>query len=245
MHVRSMFRTVRIASALALVVALAALAGCATKVVSTTPGVTPDTVTATGSGKVSATPDIATMQFGVSVRATDAKKALDGASVAAEKITKALVAIGIDAKDIQTANVNVYPQMDYSKGREIPNGYEANISVTTTIRDLAKIGDTITAANSAGANTISGPGFGIDEDAKYRSEAIDDAVADARKSAEAMAKAAGKRLGEVVSVVGSDVNAPIPYGDYRTMTAKDAAAVPIEPGQLDVTANVTVVFELK
>lgn len=231
--------------ALVLAVTSLAAAGCTTKVVNSSSGVTPDTVTATGSGKVSATPDIATMQFGVSVRATDAKKALDSASAAADKIAKALTAIGIDSKDIQTANVNVYPQMEYSNGKETPSGYEANISVTTTIRDLAKIGAVISAANSAGANTISGPGFGIDKDSKYRSEAIDDAVSDARTSAEAMAKAAGKQVGEVVSIVGSDVNAPIPFAEYRTMDAKSAAGVPIEPGQLDVTASVTVMFKLK
>jgi uncharacterized protein YggE len=58
--------------------------------------------------------------------------------------------------------------------------------------------------------------FTIDDPAPARAEAIDEAVADARKTAEAMAEAAG--------------------------TARD---VPIEPGQLDISANVVVVFALE
>jgi hypothetical protein len=70
-------------------------------------------------------------------------------------------------------------------------------------------------------------GVGIDgrrrssecDDGLARSKAMEEAVADARKSAEAMAKAAAKSFGA-------------------------AKSVPIAPGQLDITANVVVVFEL-
>ena len=70
-------------------------------------------------------------------------------------------------------------------------------------------------------------------------------MADARKSAEAMAKAAGKSVGEVLSMSSSDVGM-VPDAMYSASDMAGAAKdVPIEPGQLDITANVVVVFELK
>jgi len=117
--------------------------------------------------------------------------------------------------------------------------------VRTTVHDIAKLGDVITAANAAGADTINGPTFSISDPAPYRADAINRAVADARVTATAMAKAAGKSLGSVLSISSGDVSSqpgPLYAADA---TAGAAKSVPIEAGQLDVTANVTVVFELK
>jgi len=75
---------------------------------------------------------------------------------------------------------------------------------------------------------------------------IDKAVADARKSAEAMAKAAGKSVGDVLRISTTDSGfQPVPMGAAEVNTKDAALNVPIEPGQLDITASVTVVFELK
>ena len=112
------------------------------------------------------------------------------------------------------------------------------------VRDISKLGEIISAANAAGANDISGPTFTIDDPAPARAKAIEEAVADARKTAEAMANAAGKSVGAVLSMSSSDAGSvPMVYGAADAAGA--AKAVPIEPGQLDITANVVVVFELK
>jgi uncharacterized protein len=228
-----------------LLLAVSALAGCTTKVVTTSTAQPTNTVTASGSGKTMAAPDEASMTFGVTKQNTNAKKALSEASAVAKDITSALKKQGIAAEDIQTSNVSIYPQQTDQSGKVVITGYQASISVTAKIKDIGTLGEIITAANEAGADTISGPSFTISEDSKYRAVAIDKAVADARKSAEAMAKAAGKSVGDVLSMSTANVTYPIPMsgGAY---SAKDAAAsVPIEPGQLEVTADVTVVFELK
>lgn len=230
------------------VVAIAVLAtGCTTKVVTSDSGASLNTVTSSGSGRVSATPDEATMSFGVTRQAADAKKALDGASTAADKISKALKAQGVPAEDIQTSGVNVYPRYSEAGGKSTIDGFEASINVTAKVKDLDKLGEIIAALSDAGADTVSGPAFGIAEDAPYRADAIKEAVEDARKQAEEMADAAGKSVGDVVSISSSSVNVPGPmYGGARAEVALDAAkVVPIETGELDVTADVVVVFELQ
>lgn len=236
-------RTGRLLLLIALVglIAVVGLTGCTTKVVSAPSGTPTNSVTASGSGKVAAAPDEATMSFGVTAQASDPEKALDEASATAEKITAAVVAEGVDKKDIQTTNVSVYPQQDQNG---TITGYQANLTVTVKLTDMAKVGEVISAANAAGANSINGPTFGIGDDSEYSAQSTEKAVDDARRNAEAMAKAAGRSVGEVIAITGSNVNVPGPVM-FDAARAESAGAVPVEPGQLDVTSDVTVVFELK
>ena len=228
----------------ALVLALVLLAGCGEA--STTPaGAAANTVTASGTGTTQAVPDTAEMSFGVTTMSANAKSALDDASKIAAQIASALKKLGIADKDIQTQDVSVYPQTVDQDGKQVITGYQASLSVRVKVRDIAKLGEIISAANAAGANAISGPTFFVDDPAPARAEAIDEAVADSRKSAEAMAKAAGKSVGAVLSMSSSDVGL-VPGPMYSTSDMAGAAKdVPIEPGQLDISANVVVVFELK
>jgi len=228
----------------ALVLALVLLAGCGEA--STTPaGAAANTVTASGTGTTQAVPDTAEMSFGVTTMSSNAKSALDDASKIAAQIASALKKLGIADKDIQTQDVSVYPQTVDQDGKQVITGYQASLSVRVKVRDIAKLGEIISAANAAGANAISGPTFFVDDPAPARAKAIDEAVADSRKSAEAMAKAAGKSVGAVLSMSSSDVGL-VPGPMYSTSDMAGAAKdVPIEPGQLDISANVVVVFELK
>ncbi len=220
------------------------LAGCGTQVVQAPPGQDLGTVTASGTGKASATPDEATMSFGVTTQDKEAKAALDSASKTADQISSAVQKAGVDKKDIQTQNVSVYP-INSPESAEI-TGYQASLNVEVTVRDLNDLSAVISAATNAGASNISGPRFDVADDATYQQQAIDEAVQDARKSAEAMAKAAGKSVGDVlrISTSGSDFT-PVPMASADVSTRDAAIDVPIEPGQLDITASVTVVFELK
>lgn len=237
------FRTKYASAALlaALALALVALAGCANG--NTTPaGAAANTVTASGSGTTQVAPDMAEMSFGVTTMSSNAKSALDNASKVARQIASAVKKQGVADEDIQTRDVSVYPQTTDQNGRQVITGYQASLSVQVKARDISKLGEIISAANDAGANTISGPAFTIDDPAPARATAIEEAVADARKSAEAMAKAAGRSVGEVLSISSSDVGTVAGPVYDRALAAE---GVPIEPGQLDITANVVVVFELE
>lgn len=234
----------RIFTGVVLVAALLALVGCQTKVVTSATGPI-NTVTAQGEGKTAAAPDQAEMYFGATVTGTDAKKTLADATKAGNKIADALKKAGIAAEDLQTTGVNLYPQQDYREGKApVITGYQASVQVRATIKDIAKVGDVIDAASVAGATDIGGPNFTLSADSDARAEAIEKAVADARTRAGVMAKAAGKSLGEVISVSEGGVSVPILYGD--SARALDyATAAKVEPGTLDITASVSVVFELK
>jgi uncharacterized protein YggE len=221
------------------------LAGCTTAV-SAPPGANVNTITASGSGTVSAVPDQAIMSFGVTAQAKDAKRALDQVSAKADKVGSAIKGAGVADKDIQTANVSIDPQYaDTSSPNPPIVGYSASLSVTAKVRDLAALSDVIGVATKAGATNVSGPTFSIAEDSAAHANAVQKAVDDARRMAAAMAKATGRSVGDVVSVTsdGGGAVPPNPLLD-GTLAAK-SVGVPIQPGQLDVTTNVTVVFALK
>jgi len=235
----------RLIPALLVIALLVALGGCTTRVV-TTDGATPlYTVTAAGTGTTASAPDTAEMYFGVTILKTDAKSALENASAAADAITKAVKNAGVAAEDIQTANVSVYPQYSYAEGKSPAiTGYSATVQVRVKLRDFETIGDVISAASNAGANEISGPNFTLSDDAEARATSLTLAVENARRQAQVMAEAAGKSLGEIVSISETGVSVPVIYGNRAAYDTIESG-VPIEAGQLDVTASVTVVFELK
>lgn len=239
-------RKVMIAAAVLAVAVVAS--GCTAKT-ATKPSdeVSKRTVTASGSGKVMASPDVATMRFGVTRRDADGGKALSKASAAATKIINALKTQGVAKEDIQTSGVTVYPRYQYKGGEAVLDGFQASINVTAKVKNLKKLGAIITALANAGAQNVRGPSYEIAEDAPYRAEALKAAVHDARAQAQAMASAEGKNVGEVVKITTSEVKMPawgyVGATDGSRFMAQ--AAVPMEAGQLDVTANVTVIFELK
>jgi len=252
MACKTRFATVTALAALALIPTV--LGGC-TKAVTTPAAPAVKTVTATGSGTVSAAPDQAEMSFGVSRRSRNANAALKATSKSARRITTALRKGGVKKKDIQTQDVSVWPQTTYRNGKEIVTGFQASVRVRAKIRDISKLGPLIDKANKAGAGEVDGPTMTISENAPYRNQAAEKAVANARKSAESMAKAAGKRVGAVLSITDGIISAPpgpfyggagLSDGGYsgQRRVAYADKSTPIEPGQLEVTSDVTVIFEL-
>jgi uncharacterized protein YggE len=99
-------------------------------------------------------------------------------------------------------------------------------------------------ANKAGANEISGPAFLVLNDAKPLVEARVGAIEDARIKAETYAKALNVRLGRVLAVSEADRGAR-PMAMMGRSAAQSDAAPPIEPGTNEITARVTVMWELK
>ena len=122
-------------------------------------------------------------------------------------------------------------------------GYSASNSVSATIEQLARTGAVIDAAVGAGANQISGPSLTHgDPESLYR-QALAAAVADARTKAQALAAAANVSLGRVTAIVeGGSAPSPMPFA--AKAAADEVASTPIEPGQGEIGATVSVTFSV-
>lgn len=208
-----------------------------------------NTVTAAGSGKALSAPDTAEFTFGVQTSDPAAKPALDRAGTAADAISSAVQKAGVAKDDIQTSGVRVEPVYAEYKEGVAPKvvSYRAHVTLRARVRDMEIIGTVIEAATGAGANTINGPTFTLEDDAEASDAAISDAVDDAKRRAQAMANASGRKLGPVVRVFETNVEVPFAQNwDYAFAgQGPEMARARIEPGQLDVTARVTVIFSLE
>jgi uncharacterized protein YggE len=234
-------KTIRIAAAALLVLAAAAFAGVGRPDSAGGASVQSEGITVNGVGTIKSVPDEAQMSFGVQTEAPTSRDALARNSSQMERVLTALKAAGIADEDIQTQDVSVWPQYD-TTGQDT-DGYVARNSVTVTVHELDKAGAVIDAATRAGANEVSGPMLSTSGREKLEAKALEAAVDNARKKAEALAKAAGVGLGRVTAMVeGGGTPGPVTLEAARASADK---AVPIQPGQEEVQATVTITFSIE
>ena len=197
-------------------------------------------ITVTGTGRVTAVPDIADWSFGVQADAGNAADALEAASASMERIVEAVRGAGVERRDIRTEQVSVYPRMS-PDGRAV-EGFSASSSVSVVVRDIGQAGEVVDAAVGAGANQVSGPSLRVSDDRSRYVAAVNAAFDEARARAEAIAARAGVSLGAPVAIVegGGFGGGPPPLAER----AGADAAVQVEPGTQEVTATLTVTFAI-
>jgi len=208
------------------------------------------TLSVSGSGDAFLAPDIAYIYIGVHTENATAAEAVTENTTQTEKLMQAIRDFGIDEKDIRTTNFSIYPMDRYDPATGLPSGektYAVDNTVYVTVRELAKLGDLLDTAVQAGANTINSVQFDVAEKDEALKQARADAVKDAESQAQALALAAGLSLGEIQSISFVDAQ-PYPIFDGKGgggMAVDQAAAVPIQPGQLTFTVSVNVTYNLK
>lgn len=205
----------------------------------------PRVITMSGHGEVRAAPDTAMLSAGVSTEGATAAAALSANNGRMQAVMATIRKLRVPDKDIRTSNFSVSPQYANS-GNEPPciTGYQASNQVDVRLEDVNKLGTVLDALAAAGANQMHGVNFLIRNDADLLSQARTAAVEEARAKAETFAKAAGVSLGEILSISESGNEAPRPM--YRMANAVVAGApVPVAMGEESVSADVTIVWEIK
>lgn len=202
-------------------------------------------VVVSGVGKVSGTPDVLRVQLGVEVRRDDVSAALRDANATQNRVRAAVRSDGVDPKDMQTADVSLYPAYT-SKGA--PNGYTVTQSLTVKLRDLSRAGKVIGDAVTAGGNAarVQGVSFALEDNVALLEQARDAAYAAAKKKAQRYADLAGRPLGQVELVSEEDPTAPQPMPYARDVSSAPlASSVPLDAGQAQVSVSVTVRWSLR
>lgn len=233
------------ASVALIVSALIAPAATVAQVASENGDITPS-ITVSGMGRVKAEPDVADINLGVTKQAEDAKTASEQAATAMAAVIKALQAAGIADTDIQTTTISLMPVYDYDDNPPQIEGWEATNLVNVTVRDIDTVGDVVDAATAAGATNINGITFRVDDPTAAEAEARTAAVADARSKADQLAAAAGVTIVGVLTMSESGAQAPQPIFMERAAfdTAAGAVETPVMPGQVELSINVLVQYEI-
>jgi hypothetical protein len=210
-------------------------------------------VTVTGQGKVTYTPDLAIVNLGVQIdKVAKPEDALNQLNSKVEGIIKAVKALGIGDADIQTQNYSLYPQYDYKDNVSTVSGYNANeqlvIRVTGYDQDKNRLSQVIAAASKAGANQVNNLTFDASNLSDLKQEARVKAISDAKDKSTALATVAGVKLEEITGWYENMVN-PTPM--YSTEYAKGgmgggAVSTPQTPaGDREVIVEVGVTYNIK
>lgn len=208
-----------------------------------------ETVTVTGTGKSTLTPDRYSFNVGVQTVATTVDDAVRENSQRVAAIIDALKKAGATAAEIRTSNFSIYPQQNYEQGK-LPQitGYQVNNSVTVTRDKIGDAGKLLQAALNAGVNTSSGLQFLVSDPSRGRDQGMRAAFADAKAKATTLAQAAGRTVGKALTI-SEGVEPSRPPVVYKAMAMAPGQAasdeVPVESGTQEVSYTITVVFELR
>lgn len=229
--------------------AAAALAACAVapSAIAQEKPEMPRTLSVSGLGEATAAPDMAMLTIGVETHGATAAEALQKNGVNMRATIDKLKKSGVASKDLQTSNVSVNPQYSYDKNRTKPEiiGFTASNTLNVKLRDLDKAGSIIDDAIGVGANRLGGIRFGFADPKPILNEARRDAIRDARDKATLYADAADVTLGPILQIQDGYA-APRPVVNVTArMRSMEADSTPIEAGESVLSANVTMVYEIR
>jgi uncharacterized protein len=207
------------------------------------------TIVVQGQGKASAIPDIATLSIEVSQDGAELDPVLTKVRKDMEKVLDVIKKQDIPEKDIRTELFQVNPKFEADKrGNARRVGYTVTNRVSVKVRDLKKTGKVLSASLNAGATSVHGPQFELDNPSQVEREALAAATRDAKAKAQAVAEAAGVQLGEIISIQPQHMNWPVPVYRGRAMAmmaSADVASEPVSAGEQTLTGHVSLTFEIK
>lgn len=202
-----------------------------------------------GTGKVSAKPDIARVTLGVSTLRDTVQAARDQAAASMDAIITSMKADGVADKDIQTQQLNIQPEYDYSNSKQTLRGFRVTNTVTATVRNINATSKLVDDAVAAGGDDtqIQNIAFSIDKPDDLKQQARKQAVEDAKQKAQTLADAAGVAVGGAITISETGYTPPVYYDRAASgpVAAPQTGSTPIQPGELDVQIDVSVTWSIK
>lgn len=217
-------------------------------------------ITVTGEADVRVVPDEVVLTLGVETDDLDLAAAKAENDSRMTGVIESAREAGIPENLIRTDYLGIEPRYDYDGRQRIFLGYWVRKSVSLTLRDIEAFEGVLSDVLEAGANYVHGIQFRTTELRTHRDQARSLALEAAREKAEMMAHQLGHEVGRTVLIredrsswwssyggwwgsgrgayMSQNVvqNAPGGGGTSEGVTA---------PGQISVTAHVSVTFELQ
>jgi len=216
-----------------------------------------DLFSSSGEGQVTAVPDQATIDAGITVQAATVADAQNKVNKTSDKIIQDVKKLGLSDKDIKTTNYSVNPNYSneivpmgapmMGSGQQSITGYTVTQNLEIKVKPLDKANKVVDVSTADGANLVGGINFTF-SDALQKSlskQATQQAVDDAKNNAQTLANASGVRLGKIVNVVqNSNQPRPIMMGAGIASKATDQSApTNVTPGENTLTIDVVLYYE--
>ena len=201
----------------------------------------------TGVGSAFGDPDVAVLDLGVAAEEKNIEEAHGMAAFAMQQVLDSLKNNGIAESDIQTYQFSIRPVYSYQNNQRVLQGYEVSNVVAAKVRDIDKTGKVVDDAVTAGGKWIrvNSIGFAIDDPEGLLEQARVEAMKDARAKAQTLAELGEVVLGKPVSISETGGASPIYRYDATSVPKQEGGATPIQPGELEITVTVMVVYEIE
>lgn len=171
-----------------------------------------------------------------------------------EKMQNVLTSIkktGLTEKEYQTGSFTMGPK--YSPPpKEVPPDwrptiirYEVRNTLSIHTGKLELAGSIIDAAAKEGANLFEEISFSLQDNQSAESEAIVKAVQQANVYAEAAAQEAGVDLGDVLELAINPSAVTPRFLEAANFKASSESSTPISAGDVEITASVSIVYEIR
>jgi len=192
-----------------------------------------------GEGTVEARPDTAHINLGFMAENASVAVAHQQAAEQMDAVAQRITALGVAAKDMQTANYSIYRDQE----RKV---FVVSNDVRVVIRDIQASSKLLDGAVAAGANSVSGISFTIEDRAALEKQAREKAMQNAREKAVELARLGDVTLGKPITIAEAAAPGPIPYAEAAVRSAAPAdVATPVKPGELTVRMSVNVTYAIK
>lgn len=161
--------------------------------------------------------------------------------------------LGYNEESVKTSGFSLNPRYKWTNNEQILTGYEMYTNVIVTDVPMDQVGTMLTEAVVNGANEIDSVSYFSSQYDQAYNQALAKAIELSKEKGEALAAASGKKLGGVLNIMEMSDNQ---YGRYvnadlratneaaKAMAAADSAVMDVMPGEMQVTAEITVEFEL-
>ena len=203
------------------------------------------TIVVSGTGRVVVEPDIAELRLGVAVSRDSVAEARSEAARTMSSILEAVAAAGVAPRDVRTSQLSVQPRYDYRDGKAPALvGYDLANVVEVTVRDLSTVAAVVDDALRAGATSLDGLSFRVDDPTEPERAARIAAVAAARARADVLAEAAGVAITGVSDIVEGGPPPAFPRAKAERMMLAADASTPVSAGTTDIAVSVTVTYRI-
>ena len=217
-------------------------------------------ITVTGEADVRVVPDEVVLMLGVETDDLDLSAAKAENDARMSRVIAAAKDAGLPENLIRTDYLGIEPRYDFDGGQRIFLGYWVRKSVSLTLRDIDAFEDLLSTVLEVGANYVHGINFRTTELRAHRDRARSLALEAARQKAEMMAGELGHQVGATVLIREDRSGWWSSYGGWwgggrgAYMSQNVVQNAPggggpsdgvTAPGQISVTAHVSVTFELQ
>lgn len=206
------------------------------------------TVTVRGEAVLRAEPDEALVWITLTALEDEPGQALEDVARRGERFAAMLDDLGVARRDRSTTGVTVSEEFDHTASGRRSLGHRAVASTSVRATEPGLISQLITKATTEFQARIDGPRWQIAAANPIRLDAAHEAAADGQRRAEAFAAGVGAKLGRLIrlSEPAADLPAPrVHTAGIRLASATGASAMPIEPGEHEITAAIDITFALE